>query len=486
MWVIMKKFKGKKIVVIFIVMLIILFIAILLFMILNNNISKKIYEINKNNFSLKYDNTWKVEKEDETEINFIHKKSGSKFNIKINEIDEEYQYKTLDEISDSLLYNIREQNPNYKLIQDEKTVITKNNFEAYKLLFETDNSQAEIYYYKQGNRIVMFTYEATFEYFDILLDSVNSIMNNFVLNEEKFDVKTSINLNTTGIKYTEQEDISNLLKNTTDYEIAASNYLVNYSIPSNFKLMELNTRYGNYNFENLQLGTSINLRTSILNANLYEYLDKEDTPNLYENYNLNSYNESNEELDKFGDTPLSYIYKNSYLSNNKLTENIAIVYELNKNHILIIRISSEGVGIPEELVKMIKINKIENIASNIKIEQEDGFLIGKLKRFIDYTYEKIEEITLRLPLEYEEIDKENNLYEKRNYVLNYNEEKEIYDYEVSFEIIEFDINSKINTLNREMDYYKDNGEYKEFSKSQDIISNNKQFQVYDSSYTRNK
>ena len=135
---------------------------------------------------------------------------------------------------------------------------------------------------------------------------------------------------------------------------------------------------------------------------------------------------------------------------------------------------------------MIKINKIENIASNIKIEQEDGFLIGKLKRFIDYTYEKIEEITLRLPLEYQEIDKENNLYEKRNYVLNYNEEKEIYDYEVSFEIIEFDINSKINTLNRQMDYYKENGEYKEFSKSQDIISNNKQFQVYDGSYIRNK
>lgn len=481
----MKKLIEKKIIIIFIVMIIIFFTAILLLIILNKN-KTKIYEINKNNFSLKYDNTWKIEKEDENEINFIHKKSGSKFNVKINEIEEEYQYKTLDEISDSLLYNLREQNPNYKLIQDEKTQVTKNNFEAYKLLFETDNSQAEICYYKQGNSIVMFTYEAKFEYFDILLDSVNSIINDFVLNEEKFDVKTSINLNTTGINYTEQNDISNLLNNTTDYEIAGSNYLVNYSIPSNFKLTELNTIYGNYNFENLQLGTSINLRTSILNASLYEYLDKEDTPNLYENYNLNSYNESNEELDKFGDTPLSYIYKNSYLNNNKLTENIAIVYELNKNHILIIRISSEGVGIPEELVKMIKINKIENIASNIKIEQEDGFLIGRLKRFIDYTYEKIEEITLRLPLEYQEIDKENNLYEKRNYVLNYNEEKEIYDYEVSFEIIEFDINSKIDSLNKEIDYYKDNGEYKEFSKSEDILSNNKQFQVYDSSYTRNK
>lgn len=485
MWVTMKKLKGKKIIIIFIVMIIIFLTAILLFIILNNN-KTKIYEINKNNFSLKYDSTWKVEKEEETEINLIHKKSYSKFNIKINEIEEEYQYKTLDEISDNLLYNIREQNPNYRLIQNEKAIITKNNFEAYKLLFETDNSQAEIYYYKQGNRIVIITYEATFEYFDILLDSVNSIINNFVLNEEKFDVKTSINLNTTGIKYTEQKDISNLLNNTTDYEIASSNYLVNYSIPSNFKLIELNTKYGNYNFENLQLGTSINMITSILNANLYEYLDKEDTPNLYENYNLNSYNESNEELDKFGDTPLSYIYKNSYITNNKLNENIAIVYELNKNHILIIRIASEGIGIPEELVKMIKINKIENIASNIKIEQENGFLIGKLKRFTDYTHEKVEEITLRLPVEYQEIDKENNLYEERNYVLNYNEEKEIYDYEVSFEIIESDINSKINTLNKEMNYYKENGEYKEFSKSQDILSNNKQFQVYDGSYIRNK
>ena len=71
-------------------------------------------------------------------------------------------------------------------------------------------------------------------------------------------------------------------------------------------------------------------------------------------------------------------------------------------------------------------------------------------------------------------------------MLSYNEEKEIYDYEVSFEIIEYDINSKINLLNKEIEYYKDNGSYKEFSKSGDIIANYKEFQVYDSSYTRNK
>ncbi len=210
--------------------------------------------------------------------------------------------------------------------------------------------------------------------FDILLDSVNSIIYNFSIKEQVFNVTTSIKLETKEISYTEQEDISNLLNDTRKEEIASSNYLVNYSIPNNFKAIDYDTKYGSYRFENLSMGTDITLNTSILKCNLYEYLDREDSPNIYDS-NLNSYNQAKETLNKFGEEPISYIYKNNYLSNNKITENITLVFELNNNHIFIVEISSNGIGIPEKLVKMIKINKIENIASNIKIEKKDGYLI---------------------------------------------------------------------------------------------------------------
>ena len=98
------------------------------------------------------------------------------------------EYKLLDEIYDSLLYNIQKQNENYKLLYKEKTEITKNKIEAYKTLFETDNTEAVVYLYKQGDKLVTIIYEADYKYFDILLDSVNNVIYNFSINEEKYNI----------------------------------------------------------------------------------------------------------------------------------------------------------------------------------------------------------------------------------------------------------------------------------------------------------
>ncbi len=481
----MKEFlvKNKKIALSIFIILILLIVGFSIFLIFRY-ISEKnpIIELNTNNYSLQYDNTWKVIKKEELEVNLIHKKSNSELNIKINELNDEDQYKTVNEIFDSLLYNIQAQNPDYKLIYNEESKITNKNMDGYKILFEADDRQATIYMYKQGNKVVIFTYEATYDYFDILLDSVNNIIYNFNLKETQFDVKTSINLETSEITYTEQSNVSNLLENTVDEKIASSNYLVEYSIPDNFKSTDYDTRYGYYDFKNAPEGSKVNLSTSILKSNLYEYLDKEDTLNIYDDYNLNSYNEAKEELNKYGDKPLSYIYKNSYLSNNKITENIQIVYELNQNHIFIVKISSEGVGIPEELVKMVKVNNFKNIASNINIEKDNGFLIGKLKQYTDYTHEQTEEITLKLPESYQEIDKDTNLYEERHYVSDYYEEVQIPKYEVNYQIIAFNIENELELLDKAIN--KDLGTYKDFTQTQDIMLNNKKFKVYERGYTK--
>ncbi len=471
---------SKKILLIMIILLIFVVIGAIIFITWSQNTNVRINDINKENYSFKYDSTWKIIEENDTEVTLLHKKSKSTFDIQINELEDEMQYKELDEIFDNLLYNIQEQNETYNLLYKENTTITKNNIEGYKILFENDNSQAVVYFYKQGSKLVTFIYEATYEYFDILLDSVNNIIYNFSLNEQKFDVITNINLETKQIVYSEQPDIVNLLNDTKEEQIASLNYLVKYSIPSNFRATDYDTEYAYYTFQDLQSGESLTLSTSILNRNLYEYLDRESSTNIYSNYNLNSYNQANEALDKFGDEPLSYIYKNNYLTNNQTTENIEIVFELNESHILRMVISSRKVGIPEELVKMIKINEIQNIANNIKIEKQEGFIVGHLKSYIDYKAEETEEITLRVPETFKEIDKGTNLYEERNYGLNYNTTREEYDYEVTYKRVSSDIQRQLEILDSTVN--KNYGEYKGFVALNDITANDKNFKVYQRDY----
>ena len=477
----MKYFIEKNKVILLVLFLILVFAIIvgIIFLAISNK-SNKINHINEKNYSFYYDNTWKTEELEQNEIKLLHKKSNSELNIKINELNDEIQYKSLDEILDNLLYNIEEQNKNYKLLNKEDVNITKNNLKGYKILFENNDNQVEICLYKQGNKVVIFIYEATYEYFDILLDSTNTIINSFSLNEQKFDVTSSIDLKTKQIEYSEQEKIVSMLQEEKQEEICDKNYLVNYSIPSNFDSTYYSSKDANFTFKDLPSGTSIDLRTNIFNINLYEYLDKENTNNIYNNYNFNSNNKANEALDIFEKEPLSYIYKNSYLTNNTITENIEIVFELNENHIFRVIISSSGIGIPEKLVRMIKVNKIENYASNIKIEKEEGFLIGKLKRLLDG--KKIEEIKLKIPEKYKEIDNEQNLYEERNYGLNLNQEKQIYEYEVKYRTISFDIESELQVLDTGIN--KNNGEYKDFSKAEDITVNDKIFKAYERGYTR--
>lgn len=475
--------KNKKNILAIIVVLIIVVVGFLIYLVYEYFCNKyQLQEYSDNNFSIQYDNTWKIDRKDEEETSLIHKKSKSELKIKINELEDELQYKTIDEIFDNLLYNIQKQNNNYKLINKEQTKLTNQDIDGYKILFETNENQALIYIFKLGNRLITFTYEATYEYFDILLDSVNNILYNFNLKEATFDVKTYINIETKAIEYTEQSDVSNLLNNTRDCEIATSNYLVEYSIPDIFKARDFDSKYGYYSINNLPDYANIKLNARILQRNIYEYLDREDTPNIYDSYSLNYSNKESEMLDKFGENPLSYIYKNKYLRNNRINENISIVYELNPNHIFIITVSSEGVGIPKELIEMISIKEYKNIASNIRNEKENEFLIGKLKQYIDYSYEKIEEITLKLPENFQEIDKNTNLYQTRNYISDYYEKVPIPKYEVEYSIIPSSIDMELKLLDDNIN--KNLGEYSNFVNENDIISNDKQFKAFNRGYTK--
>lgn len=356
----MKKWIVRNKILVLIIFIILLVAIIGAIYLVGNNQSSKIQEISNDNYSFKYDKTWKIKEREETTIKLLHKKSNSELNIIIKEIENEMQYKTIDEIFSNIFYNIQEQNKEYKLVNKEDLIMPQNNLKGYKLLFENSNQQVEIYIYKQGNKIVTMTYEATYDYFDLVLDSANYIMESFILNEQKFEVLTNIDLETKEITYAEETEIQNLLQEEKQEEIKNENYIVNYSFPSNFKNLEVTDKTGNYVFADLELGHNIYLKTDILHSNLYEYLDKEGNLNVYNYYNLNSYNEAKEEVNKWSEQPLCYVYKNSYSINNSINENVELVFELDEDHIFRAVISSNGVGIPKKMLEMIKINKAED------------------------------------------------------------------------------------------------------------------------------
>lgn len=257
------------------IIIILIIVGLLIFCLYKKmNKKNKINQVSKENYFFQYDDTWKIEKENVLEVDLVHKKSKATLEIKINELEEEMQYKTSEEIFDAFLYNIQKQNNNYKLLYKEKAKITNQNMDGYKIIFENEENEVAIYLYKQGEKLITFIYEAKYENFDILLDSVINIIYSFNINEKKFDVKTYIDLETKEVEFTDQPEVSNLLNDSKDYQILDKNYLVDYSIPGKFKPTDYNSKKGYYKME-ITKEKSIELKTWISSISLYEYLDKE-------------------------------------------------------------------------------------------------------------------------------------------------------------------------------------------------------------------
>lgn len=474
--------KRKVLLSIFIILLIAIIAGSIFLVFKSTNQKNAINELNTDNYLLQYDSTWEVAQKENLKAELIHKKSGSELNIEINELQDEDQYKAIDEIFDSVLYNIQEQNSDYNLIYKEKTKVTKQGMDGYNMLFESDTGQASIYLYKQGSKVVLITFEASNDSFDILLDSVNNIIYNFSLKDMQFDVKTNIKLETSDMTYTEEPDISNQLKDTTEQKIANQNYLVEYSLPDNFKVSSFNTQYGYYDFEGVPDNTKLEVNTTVLKMNLYNYLEKDETGSVYSksyDFITEADGEVTENLSKNDDC---YIYKNSYHANDKDFENVVLIFELNNSHIFTVKICAQNLSIPKELVDMIKINSFKNIAGNVVVEKQDGFLLGTLKRYADYSREQVEEITLKLPETFHEVDKNTNLYEERNYQSENRENMPIPKYEITYEISSLETEAYLKSSTS---VYMNNklGAYKEFTQINDATLNDKNFKVYTGGYT---
>lgn len=477
--------------------LIILLIGMTLFWLLPINKRNLIKEIDETNYYLSYDNSWKVNKKSNNLIVLKHS-SGSKLTIQISSLTDEYSYATMNELIDELIYNMQKQNPNYKLLSKTQDKLTKDEFDGYKILYENGKEQVMVDIYKKGDKLVLIQYEAKNDYFDILLDSVQSIIYSLNIKDEKFDLSNSLKLNITDPNYSKSKELDKTITKSKTYEVAHNNYYVKYSIPSNFILRSLDSSFEDFDLA-LDSG-KINLTVNIFNKNIYEYLNKDETNGVYTNYKYyktnKDYSDFEETLTKLKSNYDSYIYKNSYYYNKAVKydkkagigeykrkdENAELIYALNNSHILVISIKTTGVPITEKLINNIKIKKSKNYASYVKTKKENNLLIGTLQRYSDNSHKKIDYITLKVPDKYQELDKNTNIYLERNYALNYNEDMLIYDYEVHYELTTFKEDFIINNINTT--YISSNyGESHQLTYSGDLTLNDKVFRVYDGGYT---
>ena len=98
---------------------------------------------------------------------------------------------------------------------------------------------------------MLLTYEANHEYFDILLDSVENIIYNFDINEQKYLINNSVKVDTEKITFGENKELVKSLKKNKSYDLAYKNYYAELSIPSNFVLTTFDSSKGSYRFKGL-------------------------------------------------------------------------------------------------------------------------------------------------------------------------------------------------------------------------------------------
>lgn len=162
--------KKKWKVFLFIIVLLLILCIILLFL----NISGRRSEVFNNYFEISYDSTWNLNKKTEKELEIEHKKSKSILSIKYKIVEDDLFDVSLSNLINDLSYSIQKQNSKYKLISKD---VKSFKYDAYELLYEDDKEQALVTIVKKDNVIVFITYNASSEYFDIVLDSVDSIIN---------------------------------------------------------------------------------------------------------------------------------------------------------------------------------------------------------------------------------------------------------------------------------------------------------------------
>lgn len=508
----MNKFLEKN-KLILITALLVMFIGGIIVTLFKTNSSIK--QLNKELYSFKYDSNWKVNTSSDT-LALLKHKSGSIIEISINKINSESRFSNIDDFIDEIVFNIKEQNSNYNLISNKKRGITKYQYEGYVLLLEDGNEQVMLNIFKKSDNIIVVKYQAENAYFDILLDSVNNIIDNLDIKEAKYNIANSLSINPEKIKEVDDESFDKKLVGSKTYSTANNNYNVEYSIPDIYKIRIYDSRYGYYEYsENVDYvlnngykttrDNTSNINVTITNSNIYELLEPNNligvySTSKYKKEEPDKYPDLTESLSKYND---GYLYRCSYniilsrlyktdsgsfdFLDNKEMSYVAIVLKpLDNNHTLQITIES-NVPITSKLIDMIKVDKYENYAKYVKVVKEDNNLVSSFVVSSNKTTSDLIKATLKVPDKYSEDDKERNLYADKIYYIGENSKLETPDYDIRFILSNLKIEDIVEIYaQNDIKYNKEYGKYQDLKKIGKKKIGDKEFTIYEGGYTYRK
>ena len=170
--------KKSLLMTIFFIFLIAIAILIVWIIIFKNTSRTKTYE--NTYLKVKYDSSWTLSRNVTDSISLIHK-TNSYVDIKINKLQSNSLNSDISSIADEVKYDIKKQNSNYKLLKEDTKVISKNRYDAYRILYENGDSQSLVIALRKDDYLFLVNYTAKDEYFDILLDSFEAILTNLEL-----------------------------------------------------------------------------------------------------------------------------------------------------------------------------------------------------------------------------------------------------------------------------------------------------------------
>ena len=170
--------KKSLLMTIFFIFLIAIAILIVWIIIFKNTSRTNTYE--NTYLKVKYDSSWTLSRNVTDSISLIHK-TNSYVDIKINKLQSNSLNSDISSIADEVKYDIKKQNSNYKLLKEDTKVISKNRYDAYRILYENGDSQSLVIALRKDDYLFLVNYTAKDEYFDILLDSFEAILTNLEL-----------------------------------------------------------------------------------------------------------------------------------------------------------------------------------------------------------------------------------------------------------------------------------------------------------------
>lgn len=133
-----------------------------------------------NNMKFEYDSSWNISRNSNETISLMHK-TNSFVDLKVSKITSNNYNSSISSISDEVKYDIEKQDSKYKLLKEEEKKIGKKGYDSYKMLYENEDSQTLLIVLRNQERLYIVNYTAKNEYFDILLDSFQTIIGSLEL-----------------------------------------------------------------------------------------------------------------------------------------------------------------------------------------------------------------------------------------------------------------------------------------------------------------